>query len=145
MKIQQEILHKFLQAAKATTSVLQDSLVTAEKALTAGFGKSNDVDKEYDLRASQIREKFMSSGVIKAVDVESIGSESINERDSFDGEEALHGQTAQNFLPLPSANQLVGEKKKRPLSSVEPGSNNGSVDPRKKRSTTRPQFSGGIS
>ena len=165
MRIQQEILSKFMPKSSqaAQVSNLGDSLATvhvnarqghihdAQKSSgTADFGVGYEVSKEdadedaiereYNMRASQIKAKFEGMG-------DSIVSGSFNDRD--EDEEDQYAVSASNFnnLKLPSVDQLT--KKQRPLSSVEPKggqvTERSQVQQNAQRTVGRQQFSGGIS
>ena len=78
MRIQQEILQKFLKAGKAAENsdpIIEDSLanipIVNKTDETADFGEADEatdqeqIERDYEFRASQIKEKLMASGAVR--------------------------------------------------------------------------------
>ena len=82
------------------------------------------MERDYQLRASQIKEQLMASGAFKpGQDIASIASESLNERDSDDDYNYPASQTQTDFLKASNAEKSAMQhlRPQRPVSSVEPG------------------------
>ena len=126
--------HGHIQAAKGSSGTA--SFGAGYKASADGGG-DDDIEREYNLRASQIKAKFEKSGrqeklaIVSHMSMDSLITGSLNDRDADDDDDnedidrdqldaAEHqlAASASNFNRLELPEHEVPGRKQRPLSSI---------------------------